>query len=192
MSFYKFCRGICKFLYKIFFRFQVEGIEKVPEQGKLIVCANHINLLDPITLAIAIPRPIHFMAKKELFDNKLLKALLEKLGAFPVDREGADLSAIRNSMNILKKDEILGIFPEGTRVKEFNIENAKPGIGLIAVKAQAPILPIYIESEYKPFRKVIVKIGEPLKVDRFYKQKLKTEDYKKLSEEIMYSIYSLK
>lgn len=192
MSFYKFCRGICKFLYKILFRFQVEGIEKVPEQGKLIVCANHINLLDPITLAIAIPRPIHFMAKKELFDNKLLKALLEKLGAFPVDREGADLSAIRNSMNILKKDEILGIFPEGTRVKEFNIENAKPGIGLIAVKAQAPILPIYIESEYKPFRKVIVKIGEPLKVDRFYKQKLKTEDYKKLSEEIMYSIYSLK
>lgn len=192
MYFYKFCRGLCSFLFKIIFRFKVIGNDKIPADGRVIVCANHINLLDPITLAIAVPRPIRFMAKKELFDNRFLRRLLEKLGAFPVDREGSDLSAIRNSMKILGDEEILGIFPEGTRVNKPDIKNAKPGIALIAVKAQAPIVPIYIESRYKPFRKVLVKVGEPIEVKKFYKQKMSTKEYKKLSEDIMNSIYSLK
>lgn len=192
MVFYKICRGICNALFNIFFRVKVVGRERIPEDNRAIVCSNHISNLDPITLAIAVPRPIHFMAKKELFNNKLLKGLIEKLGAFPVDREGSDLSAIRNSMKILKKDGILGIFPEGTRVYEPDIKNAKPGIGLIAIKTQAPIIPIYIDSKYKPFGKILVKIGEPIEVDKYYKQKTTSEDYKKLSEDIMYSIYSLK
>ncbi len=192
MLFYKICKGICNVLFRIIFKFQVIGKEKIPAEGKIIMCANHINILDPITLAIAVPRPIRFMAKKELFKNKFLRWFIEKLGAFPVDREGSDLSAIRNSMKILRNEEILGIFPEGTRVKKPDIKNAKPGIALIAIKAQAPIIPIYIESEYKPFRKILVRIGDPIKVDKYHKQKMTTEDYKKLSEYIMHSIYSLK
>jgi len=192
LTFYKVCRGICNVLFRIFFRFKVIGKEKIPKDGKVIVCANHISLLDPIALAISIPRPINFMAKKELFENKFSKWLIGNLGAFPVDREGSDLSAIRNSMKVLKNNGILGIFPEGKRVYEPDIKNAKPGIGIIAVKAQAPVIPIYIDSKYRIFGKVLIKVGDPIKVDKYHKQKTTGEDYKKLSEEIMYSIYSLK
>lgn len=72
MTFYKVCRGICNVLFRIFFRFKVIGKEKIPKDGKVIVCANHISLLDPIALAISIPRPINFMAKKNFLKINFL------------------------------------------------------------------------------------------------------------------------
>ncbi len=192
MFFYKFCRGIGNVLFRIIFRFKVIGKENIPKEGRIIICANHISNIDPVTLGLAVPRPIRFMAKKELFEKKFVKGLVEKLGAFPVDRKKVDLSAIRTSMKVLKNEEVLGIFPEGTRVKVPDIEKAKPGITLISIKAEAPIVPVYIDSNYKPFRKLVVKIGKPMKFDEFYNQRLDTKDYKNLSKNVMKSIYDLK
>lgn len=127
-----------------------------------------------------------------MFENKFIGTVIEGLGAFPVDRKSADLSAIRNSLNVLKNDEVLGIFPEGTKVSEENIENAKPGIALIALKAKSPVVPIYIESRYRPLSKIKINIGEPICFGKYYDKKLKTEDYKVFSKQIMESIYSLK
>ncbi|MEY8303106.1 lysophospholipid acyltransferase family protein [Anaerosalibacter bizertensis] len=190
--FYRLCYFIGNIVFRIIFRFKVTGKHNIPKEGKVILCSNHISDLDPLILGLAIPRNIRFMAKKELFENKFLGGLVNALGAFPVDREAADLSAIRNSLNVLKNDEVLGIFPEGTRVTEENIENAKPGIALISIKAKAPVIPIYIESKYKVFSKIKINIGEPIYFNEYYGKKLKTEDYKILSQEIMKSIYSLK
>ncbi|MBV1818470.1 1-acyl-sn-glycerol-3-phosphate acyltransferase [Anaerosalibacter bizertensis] len=190
--FYRLCYFIGNVVFRIIFRFKVTGKHNIPKEGKVILCSNHISDLDPLILGLAIPRNIRFMAKKELFENKFLGGLVNALGAFPVDREAADLSAIRNSLNVLKNDEVLGIFPEGTRVTEENIENAKPGIALISIKAKAPVIPIYIESKYKVFSKIKINIGEPIYFNEYYGKKLKTEDYKILSQEIMKSIYSLK
>ena len=126
-------------------------------------------------VAIAVPRPISFMAKKELFENKLLGKLVTSLNAFPVDREGSDLSAIRNSLKVLKEEKILGIFPEGTRVDKMDLESTKSGIGLIAIKGKAPVVPIYIDSKYRLFSKVNITIGETLSFENLYGEKLNSE-----------------
>lgn len=192
MYFYKIVKALASIIFRIAFRINIRGKNNIPEDGKLILCSNHISLLDPIMLAIAVPRPINFMAKKELFESKILGKLISKLGAFPVDRDGSDLSAIRISLKTLKEDKVLGIFPEGTRVKEPNLNTVKAGIGLIAIKSKSPVIPIYIDSKYNIFGKVTIKIGEPIYFDEYHGQKLGTEHYKDISKNIMQSIYLLK
>lgn len=192
MSFYNTVRNTFKILYKILFRVEVDGLENLPKTGKLIICSNHISLLDPPLLACFLPRKISFMAKKELFKNPIMRYCITKLGSFPVDREGNDLSAIKNSIKILKKDEALGIFPQGTRVKEFNIESVKPGIAMIGVKSKSPIIPVYIDSNYKIFSKVNVIIGKPILLDEYFGTKLNVDDYKSISKDIIKRIYKLK
>ena len=192
MYFYHFARFLVNIVFRIIFRINIIGRANIPKSGKLILCSNHISVLDPIILAIAVPRPIAFMAKKELFQNKILSKLIQGLGAFPVDRDGSDLSAIKTSLRVLKAGKILGIFPEGTRVSKMDLDNVKPGIGLISIRSKSPVIPIFIESKYKLFSKVIVKIGKPIYFDDNYDRKLTNEDYKEISKNIMKSIYSLK
>ncbi|WP_352417878.1 lysophospholipid acyltransferase family protein [Proteiniborus sp.] len=192
MTLYSFLRTILFVVFRLVFRINVTGIENVPTEGKIIICSNHVSMLDPITVAISVPRRIYFMAKKELFKNKIFGKLLDKLGAFPVDREGADLSAIRNSLKILKSEEALGIFPEGTRSKKEEIDNAKPGIAMISIKGKAPIVPIYIDTKYKLFKKINIIIGEQIISEEYYNQKFNMEDYKEFSKQVMTKIYSLK
>ncbi|NMB27137.1 MAG: 1-acyl-sn-glycerol-3-phosphate acyltransferase [Tissierellia bacterium] len=192
MYFYHIARFIINIVFRIIFRFDIEGRQNIPGKGRIILCSNHISLLDPIMLAIAIPRPIIFMAKKELFENKLLAKLIHSLGAFPVDREGSDLASVKRSLRTLKEEKILGIFPEGTRVQKMDLNNAKPGVSLISIKSKSPVVPVYIESKYKLFSKVTIRIGEPMYFDSYQGRKLTTEDYKDISVDIMKSIYSLK
>ncbi|WIV10950.1 lysophospholipid acyltransferase family protein [Proteiniborus sp. MB09-C3] len=192
MSLYGFLRGILLVIFRIIFRIEVTGIENIPIEGKIIVCSNHVSMLDPITVATSIPRRIYFMAKKELFEKKFFGSLLEKLGAFPVDRDGADLAAIRNSLKILKCENILGIFPEGTRNKMEDVDSAKPGIAMISIKGKAPIIPIYIDTQYKLFRKIRVIIGKQIITEEYYDQKLNMDDYREISRQVMTTIYNLK
>ncbi|NMA87105.1 MAG: 1-acyl-sn-glycerol-3-phosphate acyltransferase [Tissierellia bacterium] len=192
MTFYGFARSIVNVVFRIIFRIKIEGRENIPKKEPLIICSNHISLLDPIMIAIAVPRPVSFMAKKELFENKILGKLVSALNAFPVDREGSDLSAIRNSLKVLKEDKVLGIFPEGTRVDKMNLDATKSGIGLIAIKGQAPVVPIYIDSKYRIFSKVKITIGEAMDFEEFYGKKLNSDEYGNISKDIMKSIYTLK
>lgn len=192
LSFYHFARFLANIIFRIIFRIKVKGKENIPKEGRLVLCSNHISNLDPIILGITIPRPIAFMAKKELYENKLLSKIIYGLGAFPVDRKGSDISAIKTSLRVLKNEKILGIFPEGTRVHEMNLKNVKSGISLISIKGKSPIIPVFIESKYKLFSKVTVTIGELIYFDDYYGEKLNNEDYKKISKDIIKSIYSLK
>jgi len=192
MSLYSFARGLLLVIFKLIYRIEVLGKENIPSKGKMIICSNHVSMLDPITVAISVPRRIYFMAKQELFQNKLFGSLLDKLGAFPVDRDGADLAAIRNSLKILKCENALGIFPEGTRIKNEDVDNAKPGIAMISIKGKAPIIPVYIDTQYKLFGKIRVIIGKPIITDEYYDQKLNMDNYKELSRQVMTTIYNLK
>lgn len=192
MSFYKFAKTLMLVIFRIIYRIEVNGINNIPAEGRAIICSNHISNLDPIILGIISPRDISFMAKKELFRNKLFSILFSSLNAFPVDREGSDLSAIRKSLNVLENEQILGIFPEGTRVSEMNLNSAKPGISLIGIKAKSPIIPVFIDTNYKLFSKIKVNIGEPLNLNDYYGKRLKTEDHRNISKYILESIYSLK
>lgn len=192
MSFYTFAKSLVKGIFKILYRIEVEGIDHIPKEGRAILCANHISNLDPIVLGIICPRPISFMAKKELFSNKLFAKLFYSLNAFPVDRQSSDISAIRKSLEVLRGERLLGIFPEGTRITNIDINSAKPGISMIGIKSKSPIIPIFIDSKYKLFSKIKVNVGKPIHLDSYYDKKLRTEDYNEISVNILKSIYSLK
>lgn len=189
--FYNVVKFIASILFKIFFRIEVKGIENVPKTGKVILCSNHAHLLDPILISIAFPRQVNWMAKKELFQNKFLSSFIRKLGSFPVDRDDTDITAIKNALRVLKSEEVLGIFPEGTRVSSIDLENAKPGVALLSIKSKATVVPVLIESNYKFFNKVIIKIGKPLDLSDYYTSKLSTDDYSNISKEILNTIYKL-
>lgn len=191
MSLYKFARNILTIIFKLIYRVNIYNIDNIPLKGNIIICSNHISNLDPITLAVSVPRQVHFMAKKELFKNKLLGRILKEVGAFPVDRQGTDLSAIKKSLKVLKDDNALGIFPEGTRVKKKEESKVKPGIAMISIKSKSPIIPIYIKSTYKLFTKIDVFIGSPIDLSNYKKSKLNIDEYKSLSNEVMDKIYKL-
>lgn len=192
MYFYKVLRFIANIIFRIIYRIEIINKDNIPKVGRFLLCSNHISIFDPVILSIVVPREIAWMGKKELFKNKILSKLLYRLGVFPVDRDEAELSTIRHAMKLLKNEGVLGIFPEGTRVKEMNIENAKPGVALIGIKTKSPILPVYIEGTYKPFSKLKVYFGEPFDFSDAYGDKLTTGDYKIYGQKILNSIYSIK
>lgn len=190
--FYRTMLSIVTFILKIFFRIRVYGIENEPSNDKLIICSNHANNLDPIFVSIAIKRQIRWMGKKELFQNKLVSWFITKLGVFPINRGETDITAIKTALRILKNDEVLGLFPEGTRVKNIDLENAKPGVALLAVKSKANILPVYIDSSYKLFSKVNIYIGKSLDMSIYHDKKLSSKEYEEVSKFILTNIYKLK
>ncbi|TFZ39778.1 1-acyl-sn-glycerol-3-phosphate acyltransferase [Soehngenia longivitae] len=189
--FYNFAKGIVFIFQKLFFRIEIYGKENIPMSGRLILCSNHHSNWDPVTLAVFFPRQVHWMAKKELFKNKIFAKLLFSLGVFPVDREGNDLTAIKKSLRILKEERVLGIFPEGTRVKYFNDDFIKSGLALIAVKSQSPVLPVYSEGNYKLFSKIKIIIGHPIYIELEDNVKLSNEKYTEISKDIMRKVYEL-
>lgn len=174
MILYRILRLIVFIIFRPLFRIRVRGYENLPKEGGYIICANHKSNWDPLFLAISIRRPIKFMAKKELFENGFLKVLLKALGAFPVDREGRDLKSLKNSIKLLKDENILGIFPEGTRTKNIARENMKEGVAYIGLKAKSDIVPIEIISTFKPLRKTYININEVIKIDEY--QNLKSKE----------------
>lgn len=192
MSLYSFLKKIAVIVFRLIYRINVYGQENILNQGNLIICANHTHNFDPIIISLVYPRQIFWMAKKQLFKYKIPAYFLEKLGAFPVDREETDLSTIKKSLKILKNDGVLGIFPEGTRVKKVDIENAKPGVGLIAIKTNATVLPVFIEGNYKLFSRINVYFGEAIDLSEYQNKKPSKDDYLLISKNILKSIYSIK
>ena len=166
---YWFFRNILWVVMRILFRIEINGKENIDLENKdrLIICSNHISMWDPITLAVTYNRQVNFMAKKELFEIPVVGPIFYKVGAFPVERDKVDLKSVKQSLKILKEDKVLGIFPEGTRVKSIDLENVKEGIGLIANKANSNIQPVNIETEYKFFKKIKVTYMPIVKIEDF-------------------------
>lgn len=189
--FYTLVKAIAFVLFKIVFRVRVTGIENVPDTGRLVLCANHQSNWDPIVLATFYPRKIAWMSKKELFEKKTLATVLRWLGVFPVDRQIADVSAVKTALRILKDDRVLGIFPEGTRVRGYKPENAKAGVAMLAVKSKSPVQPVYITSSYKLFASLEITIGKTVDYSAKYPGKLENEKYTEISQEILTMIYSM-
>lgn len=170
------------------YNYHVIGREKVPDGGCVLV-ANHTQWADPVLVGTALGNqyPLVAMAKKELFQIKLLGPLISALGAFPVDRGTADIGAIKTSLKAVKEGKKLLIFPEGG-TKHKAGDEAKVGAAMIATRTGAPIVPIYI-SENKKFRsKVYVVFG-----DAYIPEKTKSKDgYRAIADDMMRRIYALK
>jgi 1-acyl-sn-glycerol-3-phosphate acyltransferase len=188
---------IAKFLvnvyFSIFYKVELINKENIPAQGAALLCSNHVGALDMFFIGYRIKRLVHYMAKKELFKNPIIGAVIKWLGAFPVNRGKGDVGAIKTVFKLLKEGKIVGIFPEGTRTRgKTNMNrNIKPGIALLAIKSDVPIVPVAIKGNYKLFSKIKVIFGQPFKLEVDKNRKYRNDELIDMSKAIMDKIYSL-
>jgi len=177
----------------IFFRTRFLGRENIPKQGGFIFASNHLSNIDPFILGISVRRRFGYVAKESLFKHKLLAWFLYNVGAIPIKRDTADFRAIREALKRLKNGTSIILFPEGTRGAGSREKRPQPGVGLIAVRSNVPVLPVYIKNSDKAlpngakwfrFQLVEVMIGKPIHFD-------KNLSYPEISATIMQKVREL-
>ncbi|HNX82141.1 MAG TPA: lysophospholipid acyltransferase family protein [Candidatus Omnitrophota bacterium] len=172
---YQLVRPLMILWCKICFHLHVEGTKNIPSHGGFILACNHVSYLDPVFLGASCPRKLNFMARKELFENKFFGPFITGLNAFPVKRDSADIGALKEALKRVKRGGCLVVFPEATRKSGPEDVDPKAGIGFIAAKAQAPIIPCFITGAEKVLPKgakritmapVSVKYGKQILIER--------------------------
>ncbi len=158
--------GLAFLITKVLSFLRIEGRENIPKDRNCVMMGNHQHIFDPVMLALCVPdREIHFMGKKELWNNKLLGWAFTKVHGFPVDRGNIDMAAIRTAMNVLKEGNTLGIFPEGTRSRTGHMLPLLGGASMLALRSKCDVIPVYIDGSYKLFRPMTLRIGAPVAMD---------------------------
>ncbi len=194
---YRIVRCVALVVLRLCFRFRAVGVENVPAKGPVLLAANHVSFFDPAAVGAAVPRPLHFMAKAELFRMRAVGGLLRRLNAHPVDRGGADAAALRAALSLLREGRALVVFPEGTRGLEGVLRPGKAGTGMLAALAEAPVVPVYVQGTGRALprggvlprpARIRVAYGPPI---QFEKGRGKAR-YRAISDEIMAAIGRLK
>jgi 1-acyl-sn-glycerol-3-phosphate acyltransferase len=181
----------------LFFGLRVSGLEHVPPQGCFLVAANHKSYLDPPFLGAALPRELHYFAKRQLFDLPLFGALIRVYGAVPVNREGFDRRSVSAALEILERGDGLLVFPEGTRIRRRGLAEPKEGIGMLALRSGAPVVPAFIASTWEPRRRwyrrvpIVIRFGPALRFDRVRAGPAARERYGEIAREVMERIREL-
>lgn len=189
--FYAFVRSAVLLFYRVLFLFKATGRENVPEAGALIICANHTSNWDPPTLAAALNRRLTFMAKAELMKIPVFGGIIRALGAHPIRRGKGDSAAVKTAISLLKNQNAMVIFPEGTRVRGQMPKDAGKGVVRLALMTGAAIVPVGIRGKYRPFGRVSAKIGEPIFYDEYMGAKIGEEELSLLAKNLMEKIYAL-
>jgi 1-acyl-sn-glycerol-3-phosphate acyltransferase len=177
---------------------KIIDVHRIPRTGPFILACNHISLADPPLVGASVKRNLHYMAKKELFRNRLFGGLLGLLNSHPISRGGYDRGAINTAIDILNKGSGLLIFPEGTRAASGNFLPARRGIGLLATRCCVPVVPAYIcgsnklRSVFLGKTRLAVIFGEPLSRDEIAAYKDEEDGYRRLTDDIMHRILAIK
>lgn len=149
-SLYLFCKWVVWLFLKIWARFEVENVEKLPKGTGVILAPNHASYIDIPCIGVAVPRRVYFIARDDLFNHWLLNGLMRVFATIPIARRQADLTALKTVLGQLKKKRVVCLFPEGTRSPDGKIsEVVRVGIGFLAIKGQVPVLPVYIAGSYQ-------------------------------------------
>lgn len=190
MSLYWFASKNIKRYATFFWNAQAKGVENIPRDGPLILACNHISLLDPPVMGSFVPRQISYMAKKELFDIPVLGPAIAAVGAYPVDRKGSAASAIKRSVEVLRRGGCIGIFPEGGRNLEGQHE-ARAGVALLASLGKAPVVPAAIVGLDRKHKRGQIKVafGKPMSLPAG--RKATRDELAKFTDEVMSEIYAL-
>ncbi len=189
---YFLLRPLAIFLFKIYFRYEIKGLENIPRHGALILASNHLSYLDPVFLGVCVQRKLNFIAKSDLFKNKFFSWLIKTLGAFPIRRSSGDVKALKEAINRLKAGKVLVIFPQGTRTKDQKFPPLK-GVGFLVKKSQAPVICCRLFNTDKalpPKKKIIY----PVKLKAVFSQPLRFSSKmssEEISSEILKKVYSL-
>jgi len=210
--FYAFLFVLIRFFWKTLFRFKSYGADRLrlsPLQGA-IIAGNHNSYLDPTFIMLAMrPRPVRFIAKEEFFKVKAIARMASWAGVFPIKRGTADMKAIKRAVAMLKRGELVGIFPEGTRGRNrkktgqrAEQREAFGGTALIAHLARVPVVPVHLwnTNRISPpgtrlwrFPRITLSVGEPLSLtDERYANLTKDERFATFTADIMAAIYALK
>lgn len=193
-KFYDFVRPMSKAVTNFFYDFRPIGTENIPREGGFILAANHVSLLDAITITAASTRKLFFMAKSELFNNPFFSKVLENLGAFPVRRGTSDRRAVEFAEKVLNSGWVLGIFPQGKRTDEMTLKSVKSGVAYIAKKTGADVLPVSIRKEKRGLRRPILtmRFGEVIKnSDLGFEEEYNRRTIRNAAEKIMGEIIRL-
>ncbi|MCE5198881.1 MAG: lysophospholipid acyltransferase family protein [Armatimonadota bacterium] len=164
---------------RIFGRWQVIGHENIPNTGGVLLCGNHVSYIDPPALGARTGRPVHFMAKLELFQIPVMGPAIRGVGAFPVKRGTADRGALKKAIELLQSGEVVGMFPEGQRTMDGKLKAAEAGVGMIVLRSKVPVIPVALVNTEKllpphsflfHFSRVKVVYGKPIHLDDLYDQ----------------------
>ncbi|MEW2292416.1 lysophospholipid acyltransferase family protein [Streptomyces sp. NPDC006743] len=194
-------------LLRLFFRPRIEGLEHVPRSGPAIVAGNHLSFSDHFLMPAVLRRRITFLAKAEYFTGPGLKgrltaAFFRSAGQIPVDRSGkeAGRAAIREGLGVLRRGELLGIYPEGTRSHDGRLYKGKVGVAVMALDAGVPVVPCAMIGTFEAqppgravprIHPVVIRFGEPLDFSRYAGMEGEKAVLRAVTDEIMYAILSL-
>ena len=178
---------------KLFWRLEIVNADRLKDLGNCIIAANHISAFDPPFIGSIIPTEIHYLAKVELFKNKLFGAFLLYVNCIPIKRGRIDKSAITMVKMVLRKNHSILIFPEGTRKST----KVKSGIGKFAIDAKKDICPILIENStefwncFTGKKRLRIIIGDKIKAENFKNLESVKENYRKVAGDVMNTILGL-
>lgn len=177
--------------FALFYRVKVEGTENIPEDGPLLLYANHPSAWDMILIGCYMKRQVHFMAKVELFKNPLLAFLFRSLGAFPVSRGKGDVGSVKTVFRLLNKGKVVGIFPEGTRTPRKDPSRGKAGAAMFAIHSKAPILPVGVVWNKRWFSRLRLVFGKPFTLDVNEEEPISKQELISCTRMIIDRIYAL-
>jgi 1-acyl-sn-glycerol-3-phosphate acyltransferase len=180
--------------------FHLEGFDRLPETGPAILCPNHISFLDSAFLMLTLPRRISFVGKAEYLDSWKTKFLFPAMGMIPIDRKGgrASTAALEAAEGVLRRGELFGIFPEGTRSRDGVLYKGHTGPARLALDTGCPVYPIGIVGTAeiqppdaklpKPFRSCAITVGDPIDPARYAHHPDDHLAYRQLIDEVMFEI----
>jgi 1-acyl-sn-glycerol-3-phosphate acyltransferase len=130
---------------------KTHGLKHIPQRGGVLIVANHQSFLDPIMLAVNVRRPVSFLAKSELFENKYFGRLIRGVNAFPVRQGEGDVGAVRETIKRLQDGHVLIMFPEGSRTEDGKVARMESGVGLIVRRAgpEVKVVPAAIDGAFE-------------------------------------------
>ena len=190
----KVTKGFFIALYKLVFRMEITGEEnktKAAENGGFIICANHVNILDAVAVVVFSKEKIRFIGKYDLARIGIVRWLAHLFDVIPIKRNTQDLEAMKRCLKALKNNEILGIFPEGTRRGLAKNQKVKNGAAFMAMRAGVPVVPVGISGTFKPFSKFYITYGEPIDLAKYKIKGQEKEGQELATKEIMDNIIML-
>lgn len=191
MFWYKFFQNILWIPSKVFLPTKVVGKKNLPKGGCILIC-NHQSVLDIPTIGLNIYKKQRFLGKKELFEKKIKGKFYKSLGGIPIDRLNPGLESIKQCLTVLKNNQRLLIFPEGTRKTEHNLQDFKSGAIMFAIKSKKPIVPMWIDQKPQLFCKNTLRIGKPICFEEFYNKKLSEQDQQIVEQKVIEALAELK
>jgi 1-acyl-sn-glycerol-3-phosphate acyltransferase len=181
------------------FQYRAYGQENIIEEGPAIMAANHQSYFDPPLVGITCKNELYYLARKTLFEKKLLGPIISRVNALPVDLSRGDLAAFRSILKLLQEGHRTVIFPEGTRSLTGQIQKARPGIGMIIARTLAPVVPMRIFGSFEAWPKggkikphpITVVVGKPIRFKKDDFPAHNREVYQKISEQVLDAVAAL-